>query len=351
MSRRSRVLRRILLLALAVYLICSVAAVQVMNAALFGRADEPDGLTVRYADVAADYPRQTVTFSSGSAQLTGWLYPAEDAAALVVIAHGLGADAETYLPETMHFVDSGYIVLTYDATGTGASGGSGTRGLAQSALDLDAALTRAEQESLPILLFGHSWGGYAAAAVLGGSHDVTASVCAAGFDTPLGLMRQTARRWCGPVAELGVPFLWIDQRLRFGAAADISGAKAAAASGVPVLSALSIVKETSGNEVVAKGIQKVHDAVKEGEGIAAPLSATKIFPEMVISMVEVGEETGKLPEMLDKIANTYDEEVDNAVSALTSMIEPLMIVGLAVIVGGIVVALFAPLVKIIEKMS
>ena len=70
MSRRSRVLRRILLLALAVYLVCSIAAVQVMNAALFGRADEPDGLTVRYADVAADYPRQTVTFSSGSAQLT-----------------------------------------------------------------------------------------------------------------------------------------------------------------------------------------------------------------------------------------------------------------------------------------
>ena len=139
MSRRSRVLRRILFLALAVYLICSVAAVQIMNAALFGRADEPDGLTVRYADVAADYPRQTVTFSSGSVQLTGWLYPAEDAAALVVIAHGLGADAETYLPETMHFVDSGYSVLAYDATGTGASGGSGTRGLAQSALDLDAA--------------------------------------------------------------------------------------------------------------------------------------------------------------------------------------------------------------------
>ena len=224
MSGKSRTLRRVLLLALAVYLICSVAAVQVMNAALFGRADEPDGLTVRYEDVAADYPRQTVTFSSGSAQLTGWLYPAEDAAALVVIAHGLGADAETYLPETMHFVDSGYSVLAYDATGTGASGGSGTRGLAQSALDLDA-----------ILLFGHSWGGYAAAAVLGGSHDVTASVCAAGFDTPLGLMRQTARRWCGPVAELGVPFLWLDQQLRFGAAADVSGAKAAAASGVPVL--------------------------------------------------------------------------------------------------------------------
>ncbi len=123
------------------------------------------------------------------------------------------------------------------------------------------------------------------------------------------------------------------------------------ASGVPVLNALSIVRETSGNEVVSSAIQKVHDAVKEGEGIAVPLGATKIFPEMVISMVEVGEETGKLPEMLDKIANTYDEEVDNAVGALTSMIEPLMIVGLAVIVGTIVIALFLPLTKIIEKMS
>ena len=122
-------------------------------------------------------------------------------------------------------------------------------------------------------------------------------------------------------------------------------------SGVPVLNSLAIVKETSGNEVVATAIQKVHDAVKEGEGIAGPLDKTKIFPPMVISMVEVGEETGKLPEMLEKIADTYDEEVDNSVSALTSLIEPLMIVMLAGIVGTIVVALFMPLVKIIEKLG
>lgn len=122
-------------------------------------------------------------------------------------------------------------------------------------------------------------------------------------------------------------------------------------SGVPVLNALAIVKETSGNEVVASAIQKVHDAVKEGEGIAPPLGKTKVFEEMVVSMVEVGEETGKLPEMLTKIADTYEDEVDNAVGALTSMIEPLMIVLLAGIVGTIVIALFMPLVKIIEKMS
>ena len=120
-------------------------------------------------------------------------------------------------------------------------------------------------------------------------------------------------------------------------------------SGVPVLNALAIVKETSGNEVVARAVQKIHDAVKEGEGIAKPLGETKIFPEMVISMVEVGEETGKLPELLDKIADTYEEEVNNSVDALTSLIEPLLIVGLSGIVGTIVVALFMPMVKIIEK--
>jgi type IV pilus assembly protein PilC len=123
------------------------------------------------------------------------------------------------------------------------------------------------------------------------------------------------------------------------------------ASGVPVLNALNIVKETSGNAVVSNAIQKVHDAVKEGEGIAPPLGATNIFPQMVISMVEVGEETGKLPNMLEKIADTYEEEVDNAVGALTSMIEPLMMIGLAVVVGGIVVAMFMPMIKIIEKLG
>jgi len=122
-------------------------------------------------------------------------------------------------------------------------------------------------------------------------------------------------------------------------------------SGVPVLNALNIVKETAGNEVVSRAVQKIHDAVKEGEGMAGPLGATKVFPEMVVSMVEVGEETGKLPEMLEKIADTYEEEVDNAVGALTSLIEPIMIIGLAVIVGTIVISLFMPLIKIIEKLG
>ena len=122
-------------------------------------------------------------------------------------------------------------------------------------------------------------------------------------------------------------------------------------SGVPVLQALSIVKETSGNEALSRAIQVVHDSVKEGENIAPPIEATKMFPPMVVGMVEVGEETGKLPDMLMKIADSYDDDVDATVQGLTSIIEPLLIIFLAVVVGTIVIALFLPLIEIIKKLG
>ena len=122
-------------------------------------------------------------------------------------------------------------------------------------------------------------------------------------------------------------------------------------SGVPILQALTIVKETSGNVVVADAVSSVHESVKEGETITAPLEASNVFPPMVISMVDVGEQTGALPEMLMKIADTYDDEVDNAVSAMTSLLEPIMIVILAVIVGSIVIALFLPLISLIDNLG
>jgi type IV pilus assembly protein PilC len=118
-------------------------------------------------------------------------------------------------------------------------------------------------------------------------------------------------------------------------------------SGVPVLQALNIVKETAGNVVVSDVISKIHDNVKEGGTLAEPLKASRIFPAMIGGMVDVGEQTGALPDMLLKIADTCDEEVDNAVMAMTSLLEPAMIVFLAVVVGSIVIAMFLPLIAII----
>jgi type IV pilus assembly protein PilC len=122
-------------------------------------------------------------------------------------------------------------------------------------------------------------------------------------------------------------------------------------SGVPILQALNITKETAGNVIISNAIAKVHDSVKEGETIVMPLEASGVFPPMVISMIQVGEETGQLPDMLIKIADVYDDEVDNAVAGLTSLLEPIMIVFLAVVVGTIVIALFLPLITIISSLS
>jgi len=122
-------------------------------------------------------------------------------------------------------------------------------------------------------------------------------------------------------------------------------------SGVPSVRVMRIVRDTTGNEVISRAMQAVHDAVKEGESMTAPLAACRVFPPMVISMVEVGEETGALPDMLTRIADTYDDEVDNAVAGLTSVIEPLMIIILAVIVGTIVIAMFMPMIQIIGTLG
>jgi len=122
-------------------------------------------------------------------------------------------------------------------------------------------------------------------------------------------------------------------------------------SGVPILQALTIVKETAGNVIIANAVNSVHESVKEGETITAPLEASGVFPPMVISMVDVGEQTGALPEMLLKIADNYDEEVDNAVAAMTSLLEPIMIVFLAVIVGSIVIAMFLPLIDLMNRVG
>jgi type IV pilus assembly protein PilC len=119
-------------------------------------------------------------------------------------------------------------------------------------------------------------------------------------------------------------------------------------NGVPILQALTIVKETAGNVVIGRVIGAVHENVKQGDPIAPTLKASGVFPAIIAGMVDVGEQTGALPEMLMKIADNCEEEVDNAASAMTSLLDPIMIVFLAVVVGGIVIAMFLPLIVILD---
>jgi type IV pilus assembly protein PilC len=123
------------------------------------------------------------------------------------------------------------------------------------------------------------------------------------------------------------------------------------ASGVPILEALSIVKETANNAVFERMFQRVLESIREGDTIADPLREARLVDDMVVNMVEVGEETGDLDTMLYKIADFYDEEVDNTVKALISLLEPLMILFLGAAIGGIVISLFLPLIKLLEGLS
>ncbi len=114
-------------------------------------------------------------------------------------------------------------------------------------------------------------------------------------------------------------------------------------SGVPILQALKITRETIGNSVIQDAIDKVHDSIKEGDTIAAPLDETKVFPPMVVNMIDVGEETGQLDAMLGKVADIYDQEVEVAVEAMLTLMEPIIIVVLGGIIGFIVISLYMPI--------
>jgi len=119
-------------------------------------------------------------------------------------------------------------------------------------------------------------------------------------------------------------------------------------SGVPILSSLDIVAKTSGNKVIEAVIKDTQKSVRDGKNLAEPLAKAKVFPPMVTRMIAVGEQAGELEKMLTKIADFYDEQVDAAVTGLTSLIEPMIIVFLGVIIGGIVLAIFMPIFKITE---
>jgi type IV pilus assembly protein PilC len=122
-------------------------------------------------------------------------------------------------------------------------------------------------------------------------------------------------------------------------------------AGVPILEAIMITRDTAGNYVYEKALTKVHDSIREGESFAGPLRESKVCDSIVVNMIDVGEETGDLDTMLMKIADNYDEEVDVAVQGLISLLEPLLVVVLGGIIGTIVLALFLPLVKMIESVS
>ncbi len=229
-ARRRPRIANVVLIGLAtvvvLFSVCSMVIVKTMYDKQFQRADKPrfSGY-LTYGDVDG-YHRRAVRFKSGNNALTGYVYGERNDKGLVVIAHGLGGGAESYLAETMYFVDNGWRVFSFDCTGSHESEGKGTIGLPQSVLDLNSALSYIESDSsldgLPAMLYGHSWGGYAVAAVLNYGHDIAAAASIAGFNAPMEILFERAEKMMGSIAYLEYPVLWAYQTMLFGRAARLT---------------------------------------------------------------------------------------------------------------------------------
>lgn len=227
---------------LAVFSVVSLVAVQMLFDDTFARTAPPrPGHTSRllYEDAADRYERERVVFHSGENRLYGHLYGAGNTEGLVVISHGLGGGEESYLAETLYFVDHGYQVLAYSNTGCWDSEGKNCVGLSQSVLDLDAALTWVEGEhrfdGVPVFLYGHSWGGYAATAIFHFDHEIAASASVSGFNDPMPMILEWGGDMMGPLIYLEYPFIWVNQKLTFGEIFDLTAADALNGTDTPVL--------------------------------------------------------------------------------------------------------------------
>lgn len=214
----------------------SVAGSVVVFKILFGRQELDNIFEIKYSMIdASSYARRRVSFCSGENQLTAYIYGEQNDAAVIIVAPGATDTGDAHLAEIMRFVDSGYRVLAYDATGTGESGGESRVGLQQSRLDLLAAIDYAKDNfSIPVILYGHSLGGYAAASVLG-EREVAAAISLSGFNSPVETMHGLAKNYVGVLADVEYPFLYLQNYFVFGRDANPSALDAVNSTDTPVL--------------------------------------------------------------------------------------------------------------------
>lgn len=241
--RTGRIVRRIIIL-LLVLLIAGGCFFTVHSMhKVFSRGDYPDqrfSPMTRFSDLGPAYSREMVSFRSGDNMLVGYIYGQENDKGLIVWSHGIGCGHEAYLEEILWFADRGWRVFAYDGTGCGESEGSGSLGLPQSALDLNCALDFAERDlrlaGIPVMLVGHSWGGYAVGAVLNYDHRVRAAVSISGYSDPMEMLTEGAEQMAGKIGSLlTYPFIWGYNRLLFGHNLSRTAVSGINYSGIPVL--------------------------------------------------------------------------------------------------------------------
>ena len=236
-----RVLSLVLGGGIIIFSIISMVIVMVTYNAQFPKIERHDSsvsLGLIYDQLQDQYPRRLVDFDSKGNQLQGYVYGQDSEMGLVVIAHGLGGGADSYLAQIIYFIDQGWQVFAYDATGSYDSEGKSTKGFPQSLVDLDAALTyissQPQLNGLPLLLFGHSWGGYAVANALHLDYDIKGVVTVSASNSAHEMIVEQGQKIMGAFMVTQHPYLWLYQRMLFGKMASYNATKAINQSDVPV---------------------------------------------------------------------------------------------------------------------
>lgn len=310
---KKRLILLIISIILALLIIVSAGAVYFIKLIFeqnFGRADI--SMPAYSYEQTIGYSRSTVSFKSGENNLIGYIYGEENDKALVVIAHGIGSNADQYINTAIYLSGKGFRVLTYNATGSYESEGDGTIGLAQSQKDLDAALTYVESEdslnTLPILLYGHSWGGYAVTAVLNKEHDVKGVVSLSGYENPFEMLVEEGKRQVGDMVDIVRPYLWIYNTMLFGSDANLSAVMGINKSDIPVL----IVHGTN-DEVVGYDTASI---ISKKDKITNPSVEYLVFDDPkhsghnnIVSSGDKSNEAQKFSNEYLLLYNDYDGEI------------------------------------------
>ena len=257
------------------FCVASFAGDRLMMNATFARyTPTTPTLLLTYDDIAADYPREDVSFEMDAGTLRGHIYGPDNTRGLIIFRHGIFSQHQDYLALITALVDKGWKVFAYDAIGCGESDGDSTLGFPQSALDVRVAIEFAQQSSvagdLPVLLFGHSWGGYGVAAALEEGTPVKGVVSMSGFYDPMAILDNAAAQVLGPLGVTQHPFLWLNNFIDFGANANLSAVDGVNAANVPVLIVYGTNDETVPCDTV--GIASQFDSMQNAPVSTLPES-------------------------------------------------------------------------------
>jgi uncharacterized protein len=265
----------------------------------FDRPDETIHAFLRYEDIEENYPRSLHQFESNDHALQGYLYPKDEPHGLIVIAHGLGGGADSYLAYTKWFMDHGWAVFSYDATGSFDSEGQSTKGFPQSLIDIEAALNYIqvieEIKDLDVFLFGHSWGGYAVANALHFFEDIKAVVSVAAPSNANEMIFEQTKKMMGIFAYTQKPFLNLYQQLLF--------------SNYATYDAVDAINNHDAHVMIIHG---KNDEVFNYDGSALIAKQSQILnPNTVFLLREIDQRDGHNNLFRSNEAIVYIEEINN----------------------------------------